>query len=134
MEIPQFNSSELKNATVVKSSATAPEIDTSTIIEIKEQIKQLLAKKNYKLIHSFEHSTLSLAPCLDEKQLFKSLFEVLRSQLNRSTTDSDNTKLLVINKVFDSILSLLDVLAIQKISLDRDTVIASFLGILIRNL
>ena len=134
MEIPQFNSPELKNSLPVKSSITAPEIDDRTVSELKDQIKQLLAKKNYKLLHAFDHSTLSLAPCRDEAQLFKALFEALRGYLTRDDKKFDANQLLIVNKVFDSILSLLDVLSVQKISLDRETVIASFLGILIKNL
>jgi hypothetical protein len=134
MEIPQFNSPELKNATIVKSSITAPDIDDNTIDTIKDNIKQLLAKKNYKLINAFDHSSMSLSPCLDEKQLFKTLFESLRNQLVRSTDEKNAEKLLLINKVFESILSLLDILASQKVSLDRDVVLASFLGILIKSL
>lgn len=134
MEIPQFNSSELKNATEVKSSITALDLDPLDASALKDQIKQLLARKNYKLITAFEHSTLSISPCTNERQLFKALFEVLRNQLTRNIDQSNADQLLLINKTFESILCMLDIMAIQKINLDKDIVIASFLGILIKNL
>ena len=134
MELPQFNSKELNNAAIVKSSITAVDSDAATLNELKDRVKQLLAKKNYKLIDAFDHSTLSISPCLNEKQIFKALFESLRNQLTRSIDTTNTEQLLIINKVFESILNLLDILAIQKISLDKDVVISSFLGILVKNL
>lgn len=134
MEIPQFNSIELKNATEVKSSITALDPNSLSASELKDHIKQLLARKNYKLINAFDHSILSISPCTNEQQLFKALFEVLRSQLTRNTDQSNTDQLLIINKTFESILGMIDILSIQKVNLDKDIIIASFLGILIKNL
>lgn len=134
MEIPHFNSQEMQNAENIRASLTSSSPKIYTVHELRDIITGILANKNYKLINTFEYGTLNIAPCTDEKQLFKMLFDSIKNHISANIESKDIDKLLITNKIFESITNLLDILAVQKITLTKDVIVAALLGILIKNL
>jgi hypothetical protein len=126
----EITSKELQNAIEVPPNSLFVEPIKNNSEKIKEDLKILLLLKNKSLLKTFEICEFKSFKSKTSIDVIINLLRLIKEELINHHKD-DNTKNLTIRKTFDSIISSLELLSINKIDMDVDiinTIILAFLN------
>lgn len=133
----EITSNELINAVNVPSSITAADTRTITEQQIKDMLLSYLAQKDYTLPKFFERSHAMTSPAASFGDVVTSLHTSLRGYLMDvavKNSDTYTNHALIINKIFENIKNLVEILAVNKITYDRNELVVTLLGNLLKSL
>lgn len=127
-----FNSQELLNAKESPSSLTDTPSINIDINSIKEQLKKYILIKDINSIKSYDYGYLNTINTNSSGDSLKNLIKSIRD-FYISSYKEDDTKVLLIKKLFDNILNILDCVIINGIDLKSTEINALILGFLNKN-
>lgn len=127
-----FNSQELLNATETPSSLTHTSPPSINIDFIKEQLRQYIILKNNDSIKPYDYGYLNRINTTSSGETLKSLFKIIRD-LYIDTYKNEDTKVLLIKKLFDNIINNLDCVIINGLDLKSNEINSLILGFLNKN-
>lgn len=127
-----FNSQELLNANETPASLTSEAKMNVNIDLIKDELKKYVLIKNTNNIKSYDYGNLSKFNTNSSGESLKNLFKCIRDYYI-DCYKNDDTKILLIKKLFDNILNNLDCIVINGIDLRSDEINTLILGYLNKN-
>ena len=133
----EFKSEELINASMVPPNAITTQTPVVTEQHIMQQIVEFFGRKNFTLIKSFEHEMLMTNAALNTNELLCSVLKCMRNHfisLYDSTETTYTQHVAVINKVFDNIISLVELINTINIKSDKNKLAAALLGNIIKHI
>jgi acetolactate synthase small subunit len=133
----EFKSEELINASMVPPDTITADAPAVTEQHIKQQIVDFFGRKNFTLIKSFEHEMLLTNSALNTNELLCSVLKCMRNHfisLYDSTETTYTQHVAIINKVFDNIISLVELINTINIKSDKNKLAASLLGNIIKHI
>ena len=132
-----LTSNEIVNASVVPSSITASETSSITNTQVREVILGYLAQRDYTLPKHFEQGYSMASPVKSFEEAITSLqFNLRKHLLNRASKDEStyHHQALIINKVFENISNLMEVLMLNGVKYECNELIVSLIGNLLKSL
>lgn len=133
----EFKSEELINASMVPPDTITADAPVVTEQHIKQQIVEFFGRKNFTLIKSFEHEMSMTNAALNTNELLCSVLKCTRNHfisLYDSTETTYTQHVSIINKVFDNIISLVELINTINIKSDKNKLAASLLGNIIKHI
>ena len=133
----EFKSEELINASMVPPNATTTQTPVVTEQHIMQQIVEFFGRKNFTLIKSFEHEMSMTNAALNTNELLCSVLKCMRNHFISLYDSSETTytqHVAIINKVFDNIISLVELINTINIKSDKNKLAASLLGNIIKHI
>jgi hypothetical protein len=132
----EFKSEELINASMVPPDSITTQSPVVTEQHIMQQIVEFFGRKNFTLIKSFEHEMLMTSAAHNTNELLCSVLKCARNHFISLYDSSETTytqHVAVINKVFDNIISLVELINTINIKSDKNKLAASLLGNIIKH-
>lgn len=133
----EFKSEELINASMVPPNSITTKTPVVTEQHIMQQIVDYFGRKNFTLIKSFEHELLMTNAAINTHDLLCSMLRCARNHFI-SLYDSSETNytqhVAIINKVFDGIINLVELINTTNIKSDKNKLAAAMLGNIIKHI
>ena len=132
-----LKSEELINASPVPSSSIVAEPPVVTEQHIKEQIVEFFGRKNFQLIKSFEHEMSMTSAAVSTNELMTSMLKCMRAHflsLYSAEETNYNQYVATINKIFDTMTNLVELISTSNIKSDKNKLAASLLGNIIKHI
>jgi hypothetical protein len=132
-----LKSEELINASTVPPDSIAVESPAVTEQHIKEQIVQFFGRKNFTLIKSFEHEMSMTNTAINTTELLCSVLKCMRAHfLSLHSNEETNyyQHVAIINKIFDTMINLVELINSSNIKSDKNKLAASLLGNIIKHI
>ena len=133
----EFKSEQLINASAVPPDSITAESPAVTEQHIKEQIVEFFGRKNFTLIKSFEHELALASTAINTTELLCSVLKCMRNHfisLYSSEETNYTQHVAIINKIFDSITNLVELINTSNIKSDKNKLAASLLGNIIKHI
>lgn len=133
----EFKSDQLINANAVPPDSITAESATITEQHIKEQIVEFFGRKNFTLIKSFEHELALTSTAINTTELMNSVLKCARNHfISLCTAEEPNytQHVAIINKIFDSLSNLVELINTSNIKSDKNKLAASLLGNIIKHI
>lgn len=133
----EFKSEELINASMVPPNSITTQTPVVTEQHIMQQIVEFFGRKNFTLIKSFEHEMSMTNAALNTNELLCSVLKCMRNHFISLYDSSETTytqHVAIINKVFDNIISLVELINTINIKSDKNKLAASLLGNIIKHI
>jgi hypothetical protein len=133
----EFKSEQLLNASAVSPDSITAESSTVTEQHIKEQIVEFFGRKNFTLIKSFEHEMSMTNTAINTTELLCSVLKCIRVHflsLHSNEETSYYQHVAVINKIFDTMINLVELINTSNIKSDKNKLAASLLGNIIKHI
>jgi hypothetical protein len=132
-----LKSEELINANAVPSSSIVAETTIVTDEHIKEQIVEFFGRKNFTLIKLFEHEMSMTSAAVSTTELLCSVLKCMRTHFlslysNEETNYTQHVA--TINKIFDTMVNLVELISTSNIKSDKSKLAASLLGNIIKHI
>jgi hypothetical protein len=132
-----LKSKELINANPVPSSTIAVESPVVTEQHIREHIVEYFGRKNFMLIKSFEHEMSMTSMAINTNDLLCSVLKCARNHfisLYSAEETNYNQHVATINKIFDTMINLVELINTSNIKSDKNKLAASLLGNIIKHI
>ena len=133
----EFKSEQLINASLVPADSITTESPAVTEQHIKEQIVEFFGRRNFTLIKSFEHELSMTNTAINTTELMSSVLKCARNHfisLYSSEETNYTQHVAIINKIFDSIINLVELINTNNIKSDKSKLAASLLGNIIKHI
>jgi hypothetical protein len=133
----ELKSEELINANTVPSSSIVSEQAVVTEQHIKDQLIEFFGRKNFVLIKSFEHEMSMTSTAINTAELLSSVLKCMRTHflsLHINEETNYNQHVSTINKIFDVIVDLVELLNVSNIKSDKNKLAAALLGNIIKHI
>ena len=133
----EFKSEQLINASAVPPDSITAESPAVTEQHIKEQIVEFFGRKNFTLIKSFEQELALTGAAINTTELMSSVLKCMRNHfisLYSSEETNYTLHVAIINKIFDSITNLVELINTSNIKSDKNKLAASLLGNIIKHI
>ena len=125
------------NASPVPADSITTESPAVTEQHIKEQIVEFFGRRNFTLIKSFEHELSMTSTAINTTELMGSVLKCARNHfisLYSSEETNYTQHVAIINKIFDSIINLVELINTSNIKSDKNKLAASLLGNIIKHI
>ena len=133
----ELKSEELINANAVPSSSIVSELAVVTEQHIKDQLIEFFGRKNFVLIKSFEHEMSMTSTAINTTELLSSVLKCMRTHFLSLYTNEEtnyNQHVSTINKIFDVMVDLVELLNVSNVKSDKSKLAASLLGNIIKHI
>ena len=127
-----FNSSELRDAAVVRSSITDNSAVNVDIQQLKNDLRLLVMLKDKNLLNVYDIAGMNRVNSPSFNETLKNIIIIIRDYYCNKFRE-DNTKILTISKSFDIILLSLDNISVNSMDQNSDDLNAILLSFLSRN-
>jgi hypothetical protein len=132
-----LKSEELINASQVLASSIDTEQPVVTEQHIRQHIVEYFGRKNFMLIKSFEHELSMTGAAVNTTELLSSVLKCARNHFISlySAEETNYTQhVATINKIFDTMINLVELINTSNIKSDKNKLAASLLGNIIKHI
>lgn len=133
----EFKSQELQNAEVKPADNIHTSAVQMTVEQVRQAVERYLISKDYNLVKHFNQSLAMPAAAITSEDVIYNIIRSIRSQYTSQVRADDvnfHERLIMIDKIFDAIKGLVDILAIHNIKVSRNEIVASMIGNMLKSL
>ena len=132
-----LKSNELINAAETSADSLTPERAVVTLEQLRSTIAAYLGQKDYSLLKNFDQSIVMSIASVSSEELLQGMVSCIRTYMLtqiRSKETNYTDRVIIVDKIFDALKSLIDVISTHNIKTNKHELAATLLGNILKQI
>lgn len=133
----EIKSNEILNASVRSADPLTQIHQALSVADIKKYVETYVGQKDLSLIKHFDHSFSITTSSATPEELINNILKCIRMHYImqiRATDVNSHERIIILDKVFDSIKTMFEILSVHEIKVSKNDLLAALIGNMLKSL